>query len=106
MSDLEDHLTLVRFQVLTAASMKMSVFWDVAPCSVVEIYLRFIFHEGPLQTCFGALPASYPMYTGGSFLRSKSAEPEADHSLMNIEMGLKEERKTYLILILFSNSRS
>jgi hypothetical protein len=25
---------------------------------------------------------------------------------MNIEMGLKEERKTYLILILFSNSRS
>jgi len=24
-----------RFQVLTAASMKMTAFWDIAPCSVV-----------------------------------------------------------------------
>jgi hypothetical protein len=28
----------VRFQVLTAASMKMTVFWDVAPCSLVDVY--------------------------------------------------------------------
>jgi hypothetical protein len=34
-------LVIVRFQVLTAASMKMTVFWDVAPCSLVEIYRRF-----------------------------------------------------------------
>jgi hypothetical protein len=27
---------LARFQVLTAASMKMTVFWNVAPCSLVE----------------------------------------------------------------------
>jgi hypothetical protein len=27
----------VRFQVLTAVSMKMTVFWAVAPCSVVEV---------------------------------------------------------------------
>jgi hypothetical protein len=27
----------VRFQVLTAAGMKMTVFWDVAPCSLVKI---------------------------------------------------------------------
>jgi hypothetical protein len=26
----------VRFQVLTAASMKMAVFWIVAPCSLVD----------------------------------------------------------------------
>jgi hypothetical protein len=26
----------MRFQVLTAASLKMAVFWDVAPCSLVE----------------------------------------------------------------------
>jgi hypothetical protein len=32
---------LVRFQVLTAASMKMAVFWVVAPCSLVEVYRRF-----------------------------------------------------------------
>jgi hypothetical protein len=27
----------LRFQVLMAMSLKMSVFWDVAPCSLVEI---------------------------------------------------------------------
>jgi hypothetical protein len=31
----------VRFQVLTAASTKMAVFWVVAPCSLVEVYRRF-----------------------------------------------------------------
>jgi hypothetical protein len=31
----------VRFQVLTAASMKFRVFWDVAPCSHVEVVRRF-----------------------------------------------------------------
>jgi hypothetical protein len=31
----------VRFQVLTAASMKMAVFWVVAPCSLAEVYRRF-----------------------------------------------------------------
>jgi hypothetical protein len=30
----------VRFQVLAAAIMKMAVFWDVAPCSLVEVYRR------------------------------------------------------------------
>jgi hypothetical protein len=32
---------LVGFEVLTAASMKMTVFWAVASCSLVEIYRRF-----------------------------------------------------------------
>jgi hypothetical protein len=27
----------VRFHILTAVSMKMTVFWDVAPCSLIEI---------------------------------------------------------------------
>jgi hypothetical protein len=31
----------LRFQVLMAASMKMTVFWDVAPCTLVEVYRRF-----------------------------------------------------------------
>jgi hypothetical protein len=30
-----------RFQILTAASMKMTIFWDVAPCSLVQIDRRF-----------------------------------------------------------------
>jgi hypothetical protein len=31
----------VRFQIFTAASMKMTTFWDIAPCSLVEIDRRF-----------------------------------------------------------------
>jgi hypothetical protein len=31
----------MRFQVLTLASMKMAVFWDVATCNLVEIDRRF-----------------------------------------------------------------
>jgi hypothetical protein len=32
----------VRFQVLTAASMKFKVFWDVAPYSLIGVDRRFI----------------------------------------------------------------
>jgi hypothetical protein len=31
----------VGFEVLTAVSNKMAVFWVVAPCSLVEVYQRF-----------------------------------------------------------------
>jgi hypothetical protein len=31
----------MRFQVLTAASMKMAAFWDLALCSLVEVHRRF-----------------------------------------------------------------
>jgi hypothetical protein len=31
----------VGFEILTAASMEMAVFCDVAPCSLVEVYRRF-----------------------------------------------------------------
>jgi hypothetical protein len=33
-------LSRLGFHVLTAASMKMTVFWDVAQCSLVEVYRR------------------------------------------------------------------
>jgi hypothetical protein len=32
----------VRFQVLTAAIMKKTLLWDVAPRNLVEVYRRFI----------------------------------------------------------------
>jgi hypothetical protein len=32
---------IIRCSVLTATNMKMTVFWDVAPCSLVEINRRF-----------------------------------------------------------------
>jgi hypothetical protein len=35
---LENHLLEVRFEVLTATSMKMPVFWVVTPCSLVDVY--------------------------------------------------------------------
>jgi hypothetical protein len=35
-------IKLVGLEVLTAASMKMAVFWIVAPCSLVEVYRHFI----------------------------------------------------------------
>jgi hypothetical protein len=35
------NLEKVRFQVLTVASMKMTVFWNVALCSLVEVYRCF-----------------------------------------------------------------
>jgi hypothetical protein len=31
----------VGFEVFTAVSMKIAVFWVVAPCSLVEVYQRF-----------------------------------------------------------------
>jgi hypothetical protein len=34
----KNHETAVRFQVLTAASMKMAVSWVVAPSSLLEVY--------------------------------------------------------------------
>jgi hypothetical protein len=36
----------VRFQVLTAASTKFKVIWDVAPCSHVVVDRRFRSHDG------------------------------------------------------------
>jgi hypothetical protein len=44
-------IKMMRFQVLMAASMKMTVFWVVAPCSLVEVYRRLrgaccLHHQG------------------------------------------------------------
>jgi hypothetical protein len=44
-------IVLVGFEVLTAVSLKIAVFWVVAPCSLVEVYQRFrgpccLHHQG------------------------------------------------------------
>jgi hypothetical protein len=41
----------LRFQIPTAANMKMTAFWDIAPCSFVEEERRFrevyyLHHQG------------------------------------------------------------
>jgi hypothetical protein len=37
----EEHRMRARLHVLTAASMRTTVFWDIAPCSLVEMSRRF-----------------------------------------------------------------
>jgi hypothetical protein len=39
--DEEQAMLFVKFLVPTAGSMKMSVFWNIAPCSLVETDRRF-----------------------------------------------------------------
>jgi hypothetical protein len=51
----------VRFQVLTASSMKMTSFWDIAPCSLVEVNhfsqnTRLYIPEGCLLLTLASLP--------------------------------------------------
>jgi hypothetical protein len=46
-----DYIYLVRFQVLTAASMKFRVFWNVAPCGLIGVDQGFrgvycLHHQG------------------------------------------------------------
>jgi hypothetical protein len=36
-----DWVLKYRFQVLTVASMKMTAFWDIVPCSLIEVYRSF-----------------------------------------------------------------
>jgi hypothetical protein len=38
----------VRFDFLTTVTMKIAVFWDMTPCSMVEEYRRFAEIDGPI----------------------------------------------------------
>jgi hypothetical protein len=54
----------VKFRVFTAASMKMAVFWVVAPCSLVEVYWRFrgsccLHHQGTHRSDVGKILPDY-----------------------------------------------
>jgi hypothetical protein len=45
------NISIVRFEVLTAVSTKMAVFWVVAQCCLVEVYRRLrgpfcLHHQG------------------------------------------------------------
>jgi hypothetical protein len=75
-------LYFARFQVLTAASMKMIAFWDITSCSLIEVYRRF---RGAY-----CLPLIAPMMavvrtseTSVSFCESKRRNiPEGCHLLL------------------------
>jgi hypothetical protein len=56
----EQEKEFVRFQVLTAASMKMTVFWDVAPRSLVDT---------DQQTSQSNIPEGSHLQQGKEFLK-------------------------------------
>jgi hypothetical protein len=67
----------VRFQVLTALSLNMTVFWDVAPCSLVEVDRHFrgaygLHHQGDelgqVSALFGLLLISTYFFSRVAYL--------------------------------------
>jgi hypothetical protein len=57
----------VRFEVLKAASMKMTVSWEVALCSLVEVYRRFrgacrLHHHGLIMVSANTSETSVNFY--------------------------------------------
>jgi hypothetical protein len=53
-----------RFQVLTAASMKFRVFWDVAPCNQVDADNIYWLHDSTSQKTLNEI---IPVYTDKSY---------------------------------------
>jgi hypothetical protein len=87
----------VRFQVLTAASMKMAVFWVVAQCSLVEVYRLFTgaccLHH---QYSFIALmmEAANTSETSANFYQTtRRNNPEDSHLLIKKESHHSVERQ-------------
>jgi predicted nucleotidyltransferase len=64
----------VGFEVLTAASVKMAVFWVVAPCSMVEVYRRFTLIMEAAYTY--EMSVQYYENDGDGFLYSTVTEDE------------------------------
>jgi hypothetical protein len=61
-----ENLCQVTIAVLTATSMKMTVFWDVAPCRLVETYRRF---RGACLIAFTDDGGSKHLWNVGQFLK-------------------------------------
>jgi hypothetical protein len=74
---LMDKFLFVRFQLLTAASMKFRVFWDVAPCSQVDVDRRFrgayYLHHGDDRHDDGG--STHPWNVGQHLLDYKAVHP-------------------------------
>jgi hypothetical protein len=68
------NINIVRFQVLTAASMKIAVFWDVAPCSLVEVYRRLIALMMEAATSISETSVNFYQSTRRNIIQSSSRE--------------------------------
>jgi hypothetical protein len=81
----------VRFQVLTVARMMTTVFWIVAPCSLVEVYRRFrgpccLHHQGDESLIMEA--ASTPETSVNVYQTTRHNNPEDSHLKKNIRLNL------------------
>jgi hypothetical protein len=70
--------SVVRFQVLTEASMKMAVFWVIAQCSLVEVYRRFRGADVGSSKHLRIVGIFLPDYTAQQPRRQPSSESSID----------------------------
>jgi hypothetical protein len=74
----------VRFQVLTAASVKMADFWVAAPCSLVEVYRHF------RGTAALMMETASTSETSVNFYQTKRRyNPEDCHLVCNLLLKIK-----------------
>jgi hypothetical protein len=81
---------IVGFEVLTAVSTKMDVFWAVAPCSLIEVYQCFrgpccLHHQGD-EYCTAVQPRRKP--SDGKLQNScmKHGEHTSNNNLYNLKL--------------------
>jgi hypothetical protein len=86
------YFDVVRFQVLTVASMKMIVFWDAVPCSLIKPDRHFggaycLHHQGDSRLYFDVVQQSGNQASLPSFFSKRVAiqdsfwEPVTFHSV-------------------------
>jgi hypothetical protein len=86
---------VVWFKVLTEVSMKMAVFWFVAPISLVEVYRRFRGTSLPTSSGDGATTQKTAIFwslyrTTAAFHRAKDDVSHAHKKTSKISIGLCE----------------
>jgi hypothetical protein len=74
-------IELVGFKVLTAASMKMVVFWVAAPCNLVEVYRRF---RGVSASIIRVMEAVSTSETSVNFYQTTRRNNSEDSDLQNV----------------------
>jgi hypothetical protein len=80
-------ISQVGFEVLTAVSMKIAVFWVVAPCSLVEVYQRF--RDSNLHCISQVRIVLETMSMTGNSLITLLLTPGADITVLSVLMYIK-----------------
>jgi hypothetical protein len=91
------------FEVLTAASMRMAVFWVVAPYSLVEVYRRFrgaccLHHNGDEAALM--MEAASTSETLVNFCQTTRRNNPEDSHLHRVGMPIRHPTDSYICHIL------